>query len=468
MEPLRNLPKHERYGSSYKRFGWFWGLGVEHETYLITSQTRRVASFDAATMKPERYSVNYYKNYKEEPLRLALAEALAAAGGSMTVPVIMNCHSLTNCDVFGEHATTYERQPKPNPKYTGTPMFDWACQHSPWLRSEIGKVFMWDGDTVEFMTQNFYCATVGSVIRELEEGERRFEVEMAHLPKTGVLVAYGPLRLASPRNEPWATHLTNPRAVSMFNNGTFHINVTLPTRLGWNRQPLRPANFRAQHQRLARLILWLEPLWIAVHGSGDPFVTASPTHGARFAAGSQRLAVSRYIGLGTFDTDTMPVGKILQIPKAAGEYPWYDWLHERTAYAPLDVVGLDLNYSKHGAHGLELRFLDQMPIPALQAIMEQVVVLCDLAVERGWEVPKPQKNRQWCGAAGASLYEGVGWRVPPEFMNALCRALRIPSGCKEPMWASQALTWVFQRLEPRKAYCWRVMMGDQPVGCRPL
>ena len=104
MEPLRNLPKHERYGSSYKRFGWFWGLGVEHETYLITSQTRRLTSFDAATMKPERYSVNYYKNYKEEPLRLALAEALVAANGCMTVPVLLNCHSLTNCDVFGEHA----------------------------------------------------------------------------------------------------------------------------------------------------------------------------------------------------------------------------------------------------------------------------------------------------------------------------------------------------------------------------
>jgi hypothetical protein len=468
MEPLRNLPKHERYGAAYKRFGWFWGLGVEHETYLISSQTRKITTFDAATMKPERYSVNYYKNYKEEPLQLALADAVSAAGGSMIIPVLLNCHSLTNCDVFGEHATTYERQPKPNPKYTGTPMFDWACQHSPWLRAQMGKVFMWDGDTVEFMTQNFYCATVDSVMRELEEGERQFEKEMAHLPKTGVLVAYGPLRLASPKNEPWATHLTNPRAVSMFNNGTFHINVTLPTRLNWNYRPLRQAKFRQQHQRLARLIQWLEPLWIAVYGSGDPFVTASPTHGAQFAAGSQRLAVSRYIGLGTFDTDTMPVGKILQIPKVAGAYPWYDWLHARTAYAPLDIVGLDLNYSKHGAHGLELRFLDQMPFGSLRAIMEQVVVLCDVAVEQGWDIPKPQESHQWILGAGASLYEGAGWRVVPEFMNAVCRALRIPSGCKEPMWASQALTWVFQRLEPRKAYCWRVMMGDQPVGCRPL
>jgi len=464
MEPLRNLPKHERYGSSYKRFGWFWGLGVEHETYLITSQTRRITAFDAATMKPERYSVNYYKNYKEEPLKRALAASLAIAGGIMTVPVLLNCHSLTNCDIFGEHATTYERQPKSNPKYAGATMFEWICQHSPWLRSEIGKVFMWDGDTVEFMTQNFYCATVGSVIRELEEGERRFEVEMAQLPKTGVLIAYGPLRLAAPRNEPWATYLTNPRAVSMFNNGTFHINVTLPTRLGWGRQPLKPAKFLRQHRRLARLIQWLEPLWVAVHGSGDPFAV----HSNQFAAGSQRLAVSRYIGLGTYDTDTMQTGKILQIPKAVGEYPWYDWLHARTAYAPLDIVGLDLNYSKHGAHGLELRFLDQMPIPALQAIMEQVVVLCDLAVEQGWDIPKPQTNRQWTLGAGASLYEGMGWRVEPEFMNALCRALRIPSGCKEPMLCTEALTWVFQRLEKRKAYCWRVMMGDQPVGCRPL
>jgi hypothetical protein len=457
MEPLRNLPKHERYGSAYRRFGWFWGLGVEHETYLLSSQTRKITAFDAATMKSERYSVSYYKNYQDGPLRAALADVVAAAGGSLTVPVILNCHSLTDCDVFGEHATTYERQPKPNPKYTGATMYDWMCQHSPWLRDEIGKVFMWDGDTVEFMTQRFYCATVGSVMKELEDGERRFEVEMAQLPKAGVLIAYGPLRLAAPRNEPWATHLTNPRAVSMFNNGTFHINVTLPTRLGFNRQPLKPAKFLRQHRRLARLIQWVEPLWVAVHGSGDPFATASPQFGTQFAAGSQRLAVSRYIGLGTYDTDTMPVGKILQIPKQRGDYPWYDWLHERTAYAPLDVVGLDLNFNKHGAHGLELRFLDQMPLDALRAIMEQVVVLCDVAREK-WMPDKPQGNRQWQQAVGFALLYGSAWRVEPEFMNALCRALRIPSGCKEPMWASQALPWLFQQLEGRKGYCCKMML----------
>ncbi len=459
MEPLRNLPKHERYGSAYKRFGWFWGLGVEHETYLMSTQTRKITVFDSAAMKPERYSVSYYKNYQAEPLRDALADVLAAAGGSLTVPVILNCHSLTDCDIFGEHSTTYEREPKPNPKFAGRTMYEWMCQHSAWLRDELGKVFMWDGDTVEFMTQRFYCATVGSVMKELEDGERRFEAEMAKLPKAGVLVAYGPLRLAAPQNEPWATHLTNPRAVSMFNNGTFHINVTLPTRLGFNCQPLRPDRFRRRHQRLARLIQWVEPLWISVHGSGDPFATASPRFGAQFAAGSQRLAVSRYIGLGTYDTETMPVGKILQVPREGMDYPWYDRLHERTAYAPLDVVGLDLNFNKHGAHGLELRFLDQMPLPALRSIMEQVVVLCDMALEskKGWDIPNPQKNRQWQKAAETALFEGRGWRVAPEFMNALCRALRIPSGCKEPMWSVEALAWLFTALNERKGYCWRVM-----------
>jgi hypothetical protein len=153
----------------------------------------------------------------------------------------------------------------------------------------------------------------------------------------------------------------------------------------------------------------------------------------------------------------MPIGKILQVPRECTNYPWYDWLHERTAYAPLDVVGLDLNFNKHGAHGLELRFLDQMPMVSLRAIMEQVVVLCDIAREK-WMPDKPQSNRQWQQAAGFALLHGGAWRVEPEFMNAMCRALRIPSGCKEPMWVSQALPWLFQQLEERKGYCCKVML----------
>lgn len=456
---VRNLPKHERYNTDYRRWGWYWGLGVEHETYIATSQTRRVPAFTAANMKPERYSVSYYRNYKTEPLMAALAAATDVSG--LQVPVLMNCHSLTDCDIYGEHQTTYERNPKPNPRYTGVSLYDWMCTHSPWLRDELGKVFMWDGDTVEFMTQRFYKARVADVMTELRTGHERFVAEINRVPRAGILTAYGPLRLAFPVNEPWATYLTNQRGVAMFNNGTMHINVTLPTRLDWRCRPLRWNRFVAEHRRLARAIQWMEPLWIAVYGSGDPLRRVSD----RYAAGSQRLAVSRYIGVGTYDTDAMTVGKIVQLQKSSGQFPWYDWLHGRTDYAPLDVVGLDLNFNKHGAHGLEIRFFDQMPLAALEECLRDVVVLMDIA-RGGREIPNPVRDGRWQRAVGYALYDGAEWAVEPEFCIALAAALGFSGDFKEPRPVGAALAWVRAEMARLRGYCWREMIGSDPAAYR--
>jgi hypothetical protein len=438
---LRALPKHARYGPRYQRWDYYWGLGIEHETYLATSQQRRVTALEGVALKPERYSVDYYRSYRPEVLAQALAAVLVDSSGSLAVPVLVNGHSFTHCDVFGEHAMTYERVPKPNPRYSGKRMWDWVCERSTWLRDELDRAYQFDGDTIEFITQNFYRATVDGVIAELEGTEARFVAELAGLPRTGVLAAYAPLRLAAPRNEPFATYLTAPRSVAMFNNGTIHVNVTLPTRLGWNRRPLWPALFLEEHRALARLVQWMEPLWIATVGSGDPFSAIADVSGsARFAAGSQRLAVSRYIGVGTFDTETMTPGKILQIPRPG--MPWYDWLLERTEYARLDFVGLDLNYNKHWSHGLEIRIFDQMPMEALRGVLEEVVVLCDVARTRVRAVTDPRRARAWQEAAGSALLEGAGWRVAPEFLNAFCSAAGLTVEHKEPMSVGDARRFV--------------------------
>jgi hypothetical protein len=253
----------------------------------------------------------------------------------------------------------------------------------------------------------------------------------------------------------------------MFNNGTIHVNVTLPTRLGWNREPLWWDDFVEKHRRLARLVQWLEPLWVACYGSGDPFATRAtkPETRALFAAGSQRLAVSRYIGVGTYDTDTMPRGKILQVPRpgvGSGEIPWYDWLYARTAYAPLAVIGLDLNFNKHGAHGLELRFFDQMPMESLRAVLCQLVVLMDVALASR-TVPDPRRHPAWQAAAGESLYYGPDWRVEPEYLVALGAATgAVTLDQKEPMTPTAALSAVMDALHPLKGWCWqRICPSEQ-------
>ena len=258
----------------------------------------------------------------------------------------------------------------------------------------------------------------------------------------------------------------------MFNNGTLHVNVTLPTRLGWNRMPLWSAHFLESHRALARLVQWLEPLWVSRYGSGDPFAELGPVvdvcdgRVARFAAGSQRLAVSRYIGLGTFDTERMPTGKILQVPQTdAGPLPWYDWLYERTHYNRLDVVGLDLNYSKHGAHGLELRFFDQMPMADLRDVLGQVAVLCDVARSAVGRVPNPRLSPIWIAAAGEALLEGMGWRVPAEYLNCALVAGGASPEAKEPLPVAEALDWIFQRLRGvGDGYCVRVMCSGGGLG----
>ena len=450
---LRNLPKHDRYRHAYRCFGFFWGLGVEHETYIATSRAREICTFDGA-MRPERYSIDYYSAYKPAELKDALVAMLDAHGGKLTVPILMNGHSLTSCDLKGEHSTTYERVPKPNPRFTKT-LFEWACEYSQWLGDEVNRVFMWDGDTVEFMTQRFYRATVRDVIEELISSETRFVDELARLPKEGIIAEYGPFTIV-PRNEPFATYLTNPRHVSMFNNGTIHINVTLPTWLGWDRRPLWPADFLEKHRRLARLIQWFEPLWVAAYGSADPFSTLS----TKFAGGSQRLAVSRYIGMGTFDTDTMPVGKILQVRKdQLGPLPWYDTLLAHTAYKPLDVIGLDINYNKHWAHGLELRCFDQLPMEHLEIVLKQVVALMDVAMSSS--VDNPCRSVEWQRMAVSGLFQGGDWILEPVEINLLCSVVGVAGDVKEPARAATVLRLIMNRIPA--GFCWLRMVETH--GC---
>lgn len=455
QEPLYDLPKHQKYKNYYKRGDLFWGLGVEHETYIKTSQETTFTSFKGY-MEPERYSVSYYKAYKEEELLPVLEKVIGVGGGKLKVPILMNSHSFTHTDRFNIHKTTFEKQPKPNPKAESKSFFDWACNYSKWLSSNYDKSFMWDGDSIEFITQNFYKANVKGVLDELRCVHSSFIDEMNRLPKQGMLIAYGPLTLAYPKNEPFASYLTNLKNISMFNNGTIHINITLPTRLSWFKKQ-KPANwekFVEKHRRLARLIQWLEPLFIAVYGSSDPLHLYS----SKFAsASSQRLAVSRYIGLGTFDTAKMTSGKILKIPRE-DPLPWYDFVYKNTEYEPLTEIGLDINFNKHGVHGLELRFFDQMPIASIEIVLNGIILLADLSLKYKGPVDDPRVYKVWQDAAGQGLLYGKEWKLSNEQMITFCSVLKIkippPEG---PLSVEVALQWLLAQL-PRGGICWKKMV----------
>jgi hypothetical protein len=121
---------------------------------------------------------------------------------------------------------------------------------------------------------------------------------------------------------------------------------------------------------------------VGVYGTADPLSAVSPL----YSKGSQRCAVSRYIGLCTYDTNAMPTGKILTVPVKdirGSDQPfwWYKNFHSESGYNILDELGMDISFRKHYNHGVEIRFLDWFPESMLKGLMEFFVYLGDLSLD---------------------------------------------------------------------------------------
>jgi hypothetical protein len=312
MIPVQNLAKHMKYKNAYKPNDIYWGIGVEHETYIETSKLKKITLQELKEKcVKERYSVDYYTVYNKESLDQALDD-IFDNNTPILIPILVNSHSFIKTDIHGEHQTTYERIPKPNPKFSGQTLFDWIKYQNPtYFSEEYENTYLFDGDTIEFVTQKYYKTTVFEVIHELHAVEKEFIRSLNSLPREGLFKLYAPFKLAQ-ENYPFASYLTNLKNNAMFNNGTLHINITLPTQLDANAKIKDFEDFKIKHQNYARAIQWISPLIVAKYGAYDP-LCESKINGEKYAAGSQRIAVSRYIGLGTYDTDKMEIGKILTL-----------------------------------------------------------------------------------------------------------------------------------------------------------
>lgn len=364
---MNGLSKHIKYREKYRAGEVFWGFGVEHETYLESAVFQSVSRADLKLQRrPERYSIAYYKNYKVDELNAAFDTLPVTVD---LVPVLLNSHTLTYTDISMNHQTTYEQVSHPNPRFLGHTVHDDFMVASSWYRNAYDKSVVYDGDTFEFMSINFYNATVKDALEELWEVEDRFMWEFNNfIMKTdSVLSDYGPYGIAR-ANYPFAVHLTNPYHYSMFNNGTMHVNITLPTELDAHGQIADLGSFERRHRASARYFQWFEPLLVVMYGGRDPF--SNTVHG-KFSAASQRLAVSRYIGLANYNTEDMPPGKILTCDVSGRCNDWYEKFYEQSAYVKLPDRGLDINYMKHWNHGLELRIFDGLR-------REQMLAVCNI------------------------------------------------------------------------------------------
>jgi len=419
--------KHTRYLTKYQPNDYFWGIGIENETYLqFTKHFVHPTLGIHQNHKQERYSVNYYSGLNPE-FKTHLQKLFPLNSSHYEIPIYLNSHTLQKTDIYGNHQTTYEKEPKPNPEFTGQTLHELLFAYNPTYFKENYKVkYTYDGDTIEFMTQNYYKCTIEDAIEELILEKKHFLKSINDAFKTlDIFPQYGAL-IYPKRNEPFVSFLTNTTNVAIFNNGTYHINLTLPTQLGSDSEPIDDELFVKSHQRLIRYIQFIEPFLIVKYGTPDPFSQVS----TKYSAASQRCAVSRYIGIGTYDTDTMMTGKILTIPtdefpQSKLQYWWYTNYTKTSNYLPLDKIGVDINFRKHGVHGIELRFFEWFPEENLQQLLTFLVHLCDLSLVK--EIENPIHSQTWNNFVVRILQQGKALKLNNDELELYTSLFSLPT-----------------------------------------
>jgi len=81
----------------------------------------------------------------------------------------------------------------------------------------------------------------------------------------------------------------------------------------------------------------------------------------------------------------MQTGKILTLPvneikQSRLPFWWYNLYHSISSYTPLDKLGMDINFNKHGNHGIEIRFLDSFDESRLETLMTVLVHVLDFSL----------------------------------------------------------------------------------------
>ena len=362
---LPSLEKHGKYRDTYQPNTLYWGMGIEHEVYLEVVDHKIAVPTDYffSRHQPERYSHDYIRqSYKVGVYEAAIAEWVQQFQDHVDLPVLMKSHSFLKTDVQNEPQTVYSKTTPPNPKFNGKTLLESLQDVDPYFVDTLGKEWVFDGDTIEFNTLAFFNTTLDAMLEELATTEQTFvqhlNAALAQIPNKHAALEKSRIDIMR-HNYAFALYMTNVSNVNMFNNGTLHFNLTLPTQLDASCNIVNIDEFTQQHKRAIHAIQWLEPLIVAVYGSPDPFSTLNNMPDC-FSKASQRCAVSRYVGVGTYDTASMSAGKCntLPAPTPDAKQRWFP-----LTYLKLPDVGLDINFRKHHNHGIELRCLDHIGDP---------------------------------------------------------------------------------------------------------
>jgi hypothetical protein len=370
-----------------------WGLGIENETYLQFEHATIVKGSELfSKIGRERYSLDYRENYKEGVLS-SLSTYLAQEDYYF-VYQMLNSHCFDKIDRSFEHKTLYIKDTPPNPKFSGKTILDVLeeeCKDATRFQDmcskrekSIGFVFF-DGDALEIITKHYANVTIPSLLSEFRQNKAEFLSIVNQTVCKETPVHYPEYNVG------WNMFKTSPNIV-LFNNGTYHVHVTLPTPVK-NGRIVDYNAFTDRHVRAVSLLQWFEPFYLSILGSPDIFGCMSSSH--VFARGSMRNAISRYIGIGTYHP-SMGTRKILTYPLeqfrnllTIDEGTWWRTRVSREmAYAlPPSEIGLDFNLHKMYQSGFEMRIFDAFPDRSLEHVLLSIFVLSEHA-----QTLKPE----WC------------------------------------------------------------------------
>ena len=486
------LDKHKKYEAQYKlddeSHNIFWGIGIENEVYLefdkkiVTSRT-----FFVSNHKRERYSIDYYSNYKKEyqhiPFEIYFDNLINEKNANMEViklcendeytinlPLFLNSHSFEKTDIYNQPKTLYTKECEPNPNFSGKTLMDVLRENNPYF--EEREKWLFDGDTIEFININFYKKKLKDVLNEVNYNKKEFLYNLnTTLQKLDIFSNYGDIKIMD-NNHPFALHMTNLKNVSIFNNGTLHYNITLPTELDENRKIKNMEQFVKENSKAIKLIQWMEPFLIVAYGAKDVFSKLKNYENSKkFSACSQRCAVSRYIGIGTYDSNKMETGKILKkhvntLPCSSLDYWWFNKYYENNAYTKLEEIGLDINFNKHYNHGLELRFFDH--ITDNNKIIESfefIVFLIDYILENDFIqfLETPVYSRIWNNIVLQCMYEGGQYIMSVDEIEIMNYIFKIKITAKKIINVYYEILWNL-----KNKFCKRIVVDYNRYIMKPI
>ncbi len=448
-----HIEKHVKYKEQYLPDEIYWGLGIENEVYLEFEKKIQISKKEfIENHKRERYSVDYYSNYKKKELETAFKSILKIMGNKvLEIPLLINSHSFTKTDILNNSKTMFTKGAEPNPKFLGETLIEYISKYDSYfnieknIEYENGWIF--DGDTIEFISTKFYNKNLVEIIDELEENKNIFIKKLNNILKTQkIFEDYGSINIMK-ENYAFSSYLTNINNIGMFNNGTIHLNLTLPTKLNKQSLIIDKIDFIEKHKRAIKIIQWFEPLIICVYGSPDPFATLyNFSERDKYSNCSQRNVISRYISIGTYDTDLMESGKILtkkvELMSVNNlKYWWFNRFHTNSAYQKLDQIGLDINFNKHWNHGIEIRFLDHISDKNLvYECFEFIIYLMDYILEIGEEINNniylsvnPILNKEWNDITYRIMKSGINTELNDDDKNLYSGILEIKFTKENPV-----------------------------------